>query len=90
MMRHEPTPVQIRMKAPMRMARVEVSPIEPGMNPKNQSSGVVPMLQSMDWALLERAAAASERGVAPEYPSMVWRPFFRPATHTSLPEMEVG
>ena len=37
LMRQDPIPVKIRKEAPKRQARVEVLPIDPGINPKKAS-----------------------------------------------------
>jgi hypothetical protein len=42
MMRQEPTPDRIRIAAPIRQARAEVSPMLPGSRPRNMDFRVKP------------------------------------------------
>jgi hypothetical protein len=74
MTRHEPIPPMINTAAPKSAANVDVSPIEPGMNPKKASIH--------DTDMLNAGSATSARGVALLTPST--------ATQTLSPEICAG
>ena len=86
MIRQLATPVQSRMTAPIRIASVEVSPIHPGIVPKNQSHGP-PCVHCICDEPVSTAEAASVSGVAPEKPSTIPSPLVRPAIQIFSPEM---
>ncbi len=69
-----PTPVAIRISAPRRMAKVDTSPTDPGMNPKNISlmeSGLPVIPWKVNSPKLPASVVAiCPNGVAPEYPSI--------------------
>ena len=58
---HEPIPVKSKITAPSNIAKVEVSPIEPGIFPRKKLP-----TKLMSTGMLE---AKSANGVAPEKPS---------------------
>ena len=66
-------PVISSMAPPMSMANVEVSPMEPGINPRNMSfrERGFPNI-SVSWSGPPEWVAACPRGVAPEKPSTIW------------------
>ena len=65
-------PVISSMAPPMSMANVEVSPMEPGINPRNMSfrERGFPNI-SVSWSGPPEWVAACPRGVAPEKPSTI-------------------
>ncbi|MBT9146158.1 MAG: hypothetical protein DDT42_02040 [candidate division WS2 bacterium] len=77
-----PMPVNMRIKAPIRIARADVSPIEPGIKPKNASEN--------DGKASKLPNAALANGVAPENPSTTPSPVDRPEIQTTSPDIFVG
>ncbi len=76
-------PVQSRMTAPIRMARTEVSPTDPGMIPTN--------ILNTEGRFSRLPAAASASGVAPVNPSTTRSAFFTiPSIHTASPDIHPG
>ncbi len=85
MIRQEPTPVTMRIAAPIRHASAEVSPSEPGSRPMNAFIHERPRAASPNGTVKERIVASR---VAPEKPSTAFAPFT--ATHTVSPEISAG
>jgi len=75
-------PVHRSITAPISMASVEVSPIEPGIKPIN--------ISIKDGILSNSPAAACASGVAPEKPSTIPSPFERPSIQILSPDICEG